>query len=84
VTARKINPSTRCLLIGTPRAYFRAESISDRKGTPIIKKSNPSLFIKGGIKKKEKNKSLDIEQIYGHGSQGGLMPGVTVLAGCRQ
>jgi hypothetical protein len=54
------------------------------KETPIIKKSNPSLFIKGGTTKEGKNKSLDIEQIYGHGSQRGLMPGVTVLAGCRQ
>jgi hypothetical protein len=27
---RKIYPLTRCLLIGRPRAYFRAESISDR------------------------------------------------------
>jgi hypothetical protein len=35
-------------------------------------------------KKEKKNKSLDIEQIYGHGSQRGSMPGVTVLAGCRQ
>jgi hypothetical protein len=34
--------------------------------------------------KKEKTKSLDIEQICGHGSQRGSMPGVTVLAGCRQ
>jgi hypothetical protein len=32
----------------------------------------------------EKNKSLDIEHIYGHGSQRGSMLGVTVLAGCRQ
>jgi hypothetical protein len=54
------------------------------EGTPIIKKeSNPSLFIKGGTTKEEKNKRLDIEQIYGHGSQRGLMPEVTVLAGCR-
>jgi hypothetical protein len=51
------------------------------KGTPIIKKSSLSLFIKGGtIKEEEKNKSLDI----GHGSQRGSMPGVTVLAGCQQ
>jgi hypothetical protein len=55
------------------------------KGTPIIKKPNPSLFIKGGTTKKEKKKeSLDTEQIYGHGSQWGSMPRVTVLAGCRQ
>jgi hypothetical protein len=54
------------------------------KGTPIIKKPNPSLFIKGGTTKEEKNKSLDTEQIYGHGSQRGSMPGVTMLAGCRQ
>jgi hypothetical protein len=36
-------------------------------GTPIIKKPNLSLFIKEGTTKEEKNKSLDIEQIYGHG-----------------
>jgi hypothetical protein len=29
MTARKINPLTRCPLIGTPRTYFRAEGISD-------------------------------------------------------
>jgi hypothetical protein len=28
VTARKINSSTKCLLIGTSRTYFRAEGIS--------------------------------------------------------
>jgi hypothetical protein len=50
------------------------------KGTPIIKKSNPSLFIKGGTTKEgKKNKSLDIEQIYSDGSQRGSTPGVTVL-----
>jgi hypothetical protein len=32
----------------------------------------------------KKNKILDTEQIYGHGSQRGSMPRVTVLAGCRQ
>jgi hypothetical protein len=54
------------------------------KGTPIIKKPNPSLFIRGGTTKEKKNKSLDTEKIYGHGSQRGSMPRVTVLAGCRQ
>jgi hypothetical protein len=36
-------------------------------------KKKPTLpFIKGGTKKEEKkNKSLDTEQIYGHGSQRG-------------
>jgi hypothetical protein len=34
--------------------------------------------------KEKKNKSLDTEQIYGHGFQRGSMPRVTVLAGCRQ
>jgi hypothetical protein len=46
--------------------------------------TNPSLFIKGGTTKEKKNKSLDTEQIYGHGSQRGSMPRVTVLAGCWQ
>jgi hypothetical protein len=66
--------------------YFIVTSggIRCSKGTPIIIKPNPSLFIKGGTKKEEKNKCLDIEQIYGHGSQWCSMPGVTVLAGCRQ
>jgi hypothetical protein len=37
------------------------------------------LFTKGGTTKEEKKKkSLDIEQIYGHGSQRGSMPGMTV------
>jgi hypothetical protein len=56
------------------------------KGTPIIKKPNPSLFIKGGTTKEEeeKSKSLDTEPIYGHGSQRGSMPRVTVLSGYRQ
>jgi hypothetical protein len=66
--------------------YFNVTSggIRCSKGTPIIKKPNPSQFIKGGTMKEEKNKCLDTEQIYGHGSQRGSMPGVTVLAGCRQ
>jgi hypothetical protein len=65
--------------------YFNVTSggIRCSKGTPIIKKSNPSLFIKGVTAKEEKSKSLDIEQIYGHGSQRGSMPGVAMLAGCR-
>jgi hypothetical protein len=50
-----------------------------------MKKTQPLPFIKGGTTKEEKeNKSLDTEQIYGHGSQRGSMPRVTVLAGCRQ
>jgi hypothetical protein len=69
-------------------SYFNVTSggIRCSKGTPIIRKPNPSLFIKGGTTKEEKkkNKSLDTEQIYGHGSQRGSMPGVTMLAGCRQ
>jgi hypothetical protein len=36
------------------------------------------------MKKKTKNKGIDIKQIYGHGSQRGRMPGVSVPAGCRQ
>jgi hypothetical protein len=54
------------------------------KGTPIIKKPNPSLFNKERTRKEKKNKGLDTEQIYGHGSQQGSMPRVTVLAGCQQ
>jgi hypothetical protein len=52
------------------------------KGTPIIKKVQPLLFLSNEEqqKKEKKNKSFDIEQIYGHGSQRGSMPGVTVLA----
>jgi hypothetical protein len=34
--------------------------------------------------KEGEKKSLDTEQIYGHGSQQGSMTGVTVLADCRQ
>jgi hypothetical protein len=55
------------------------------KGTPTTKKAQPLPFIKGGsTKEEEKNKSLDTEQIYGHGSHRGSMSRVTVLAGCRQ
>jgi hypothetical protein len=55
------------------------------KGTPIIKKPNPFLFIKRrNNERRKKNKSLDTEQIYGHGSQRASMSRVTVLAGCRQ
>jgi hypothetical protein len=51
----------------------------------LQKKVQPLPFIKKEQSKKEKkNKSLDTEQIYGHGSQRGSMPGVTVLGGCRQ
>jgi hypothetical protein len=66
--------------------YFNVTSGAIRcsKGTPIIKKPNPSLFIKGGTTKRKKTKSLDTEQIYGHGCQRGSMPRVTVLAGGRQ
>jgi hypothetical protein len=48
------------------------------------KKAQPFPFIKGGTKKEGKKQNLDTEQIYGHGSQRGSMPRVTVLAGCRQ
>jgi hypothetical protein len=60
--------------------------IRSSKGTSIIKMSpTPPFLSKEEQRKKEKkNKSLDAEQIYGHGSQRGLMPGVTVLAGCHQ
>jgi hypothetical protein len=55
-------------------------------GTPIIKKkSNPSLFIKGGTTKEGKNsRSLDTEQNMAMGSQRGSMPGVIMLAGFQQ
>jgi hypothetical protein len=35
-------------------------------------------------KKKKHRNGLDIQQIYGHGSHRGRMPGVTVPADCRQ
>jgi hypothetical protein len=46
--------------------YFNVTSggIRCSKGTPIIKKPKPSLFIKGGTTKEKKNKSLDTEQIW--------------------
>jgi hypothetical protein len=54
-------------------------------GTLIIKKSNPLFLSKEEQRMMEKkNKSLDIEQVYGYGSQRSSMPGLTVLAGCRQ
>jgi hypothetical protein len=55
------------------------------RGTTIIKKVQPLPFYQGrNNKRRRKTKSLDTEQIYGHGSQRGSMPGVTVLAGCRE
>jgi hypothetical protein len=36
------------------------------------------------VGKTKQSKGLDIEQIYGHGSQGGPVPGLSVPAGCRQ
>jgi hypothetical protein len=57
------------------------------KWTPIYsyikKKTNPS-FINNENQRKEKNKGLDIKQIYDHGSQLCPMPGVSVPAACRQ
>jgi hypothetical protein len=67
--------------------YFNVTSggIRCSKGTSIIKKPNlPPFLSKEEQLKKKNNKSLDTEQIYGHGSQRGSMPRVTVLAGCRQ
>jgi hypothetical protein len=51
--------------------YFNVTSggIRRSKGTPIIKKPNPSLFLNGGTTKK-KDKSLDAELIHGHGPSG--------------
>jgi hypothetical protein len=51
------------------------------KGTPIIKKPTLPFYQR---RNNERKKSIDTEQIYGYGSQRGSMPGVTVLAGCRQ
>jgi hypothetical protein len=50
----------------------------------IYKKIIPS-FINNEDQRKEKITGLDIEQIYGHGSQRGPMPGVTcrLLAGSK-
>jgi hypothetical protein len=59
--------------------------IRGSKGTPIIKKAQPLPFYqRRNNERRGKNKSLDIEQIYGYGSQRNSMPGVTVLAGFRQ
>jgi hypothetical protein len=59
-----------------PRLYNKGQLQSQDSSLP---------FIKGGTMKEEKkNKSLDTEQIYGHGSQWGSVPRVTVLAGCQQ
>jgi hypothetical protein len=53
--------------------------------TPIyIKKTNLSLINKVDQRNEKKNKGLDIEQIYGHGSERGPMPGVSAPASCRQ
>jgi hypothetical protein len=67
--------------------YFNVISggIRCSKGTPIIKSPTPPFLSKEEQRKKEKkNKSLDMEEIYGHGFQRGSMTGVTVLVGCRQ
>jgi hypothetical protein len=77
-------------------AVVRPEAIYEK--TTIIDSSVSSARIGGEHKKvqplhfyqrrnnerRKKDKSLDVEQMYGHGSQRGSMPGVTVLAGCRQ
>jgi hypothetical protein len=44
--------------------YFNVTSGGKRcsKGTPIIKKFNPSLFIKGGTTKEEKTKVLTLNK----------------------
>jgi hypothetical protein len=60
-----------------PKNYKRFQN--NRK-----KSATPPFLSKEEQRKKKKNKSLDTEQIYGHGSQQGSMLGVTVLAGCRQ
>jgi hypothetical protein len=40
------------------------------KGTPIIKKPNPSLFIKGGTTKEEKTKVLTLNKYLAMGPSG--------------
>jgi hypothetical protein len=42
------------------------------KGTPIIKKSNPSLFIRGGTTKKEKTKVLTLNKYMAMGPSGAI------------
>jgi hypothetical protein len=62
--------------------------------TNHIYKTNPSFINKEDQRKEKKTKVLTlnkymamgpyIKQIYGHGSQAGPMPGVSVPAACRQ
>jgi hypothetical protein len=47
--------------------------------THLYKKDQPLLYQQGGLTKGKKNKGLDIEQIYGHESQRGPMPGKLLL-----
>jgi hypothetical protein len=56
------------------------------RGTPIyIKEKDETPFLTiGRNNERKKHKGLDIEQIYGHGSQRGSMPGMTVPADCPQ
>jgi hypothetical protein len=84
-------PTERPPLVGEFSAHFSgyfnvtSGGIRYSTGTPTIKKVKPLPFYqRRNNERRGKNKNLDIEQIYGHGSQRGSMPGVTVLAGCRQ
>jgi hypothetical protein len=47
-------------------------------------KSNPSLFIKGGTAKEGKKKTPEVLTLNKYMAQRGSMPGVTMVAGCRQ
>jgi hypothetical protein len=51
--------------------------------TNLYKKYQPPPLTKGRNNEEEKRKSIDIEQIYGHGPQRGSMPGMTMPADCR-
>jgi hypothetical protein len=61
----------RCFLLGPCRGVIRRITVGAKtsgkrcsKGTPIIKKSNPSLFNKGGTTKEEINKSWHWTNIW--------------------
>jgi hypothetical protein len=62
--------------LGPPQGYITRISSSQNY--------NPLLFIiEEDQRRKKKHKGLDIQQIYGHRSHRGPMPGVIVPADCR-